>query len=65
LLQLRKKMLPGGGVLKLDDYPWSASDRILVDELCPWSQTFYTWRPPIYRPYDGPIRHRLTFLAKS
>jgi hypothetical protein len=53
------KTLPDGTVSKFNEYPWRASDRVLVDELCPWHQQYYTIRPPFYRSYDGPIRHRL------
>ena len=60
-----EKTLPDGTVVRFNDYPWSGADRILLDEPCPWNQTFYTWRPPLYRPYDGPIWHRLAILAKE
>ena len=60
-----EKTLPDGTVVRFRDYPWSARDEILLDEPCPWSQTFYTWRPPIYRKYDGPIWHRLALLEKA
>jgi putative sugar O-methyltransferase len=59
-----EKTLPDGTVVRFLDYPWSAKDDILLDEACPWSQTFYTWRPPLYRRYDGPIWHRLALLEK-
>ena len=54
-----EKTLPDGTVSKFNEYPWQASDRVLVDELCPWHQKYYTIRPPFYRPYDAPHRHRL------
>lgn len=60
-----EKTLPDGTVVRFRDYPWLARDEILLDEPCPWSQTFYTWRPPIYRKYDGPIWHRLALLEKA
>lgn len=58
-----EKELPDGSVIRFQDYPWSAKDQILTDELCPWHQTYYAMRPPSYRRYDGPIRHRLVRVA--
>lgn len=57
-----EKALPDGVVTRFSAYPWHTSDQILVDELCPWHQQYYDIRPPFYRPYDGPIRHRLVTL---
>ncbi len=31
----------------------------MLDDLCPWHQEFYQIKWPIFRPGDGPIRHRL------
>lgn len=58
-----EKALPNGTVTRFRDYPWQPDDRILVNELCAWNQDYYSTRPPFYRPYDGPIRHRLLRLA--
>lgn len=58
-----EKTLPNGTVTRFQDYPWQPEDRILVDELCAWNQDYHSTRPPFYRPYDGPIRHRLLRLA--
>ncbi|MFZ5589822.1 MAG: sugar O-methyltransferase [Pseudomonadota bacterium] len=58
-----EKTLPDGTVTRFAAYPWHEGDQILVDELCPWHQQYYALRPPFYRPYDGPIRHRLLTLA--
>jgi hypothetical protein len=58
-----EKRLPDGTVTRFSDYPWDVADRVLVDELCPWHQQYYSVIPPFYRPYDGPIRHRLAALA--
>jgi putative sugar O-methyltransferase len=58
-----EKSLPDGTVTRFAEYPWDAADRILVDELCPWHQQYYSVIPPFYRPYDGPHRHRLAALA--
>lgn len=54
-----EKTLPDGTVARFSSYPWSADDEVMLDELCPWHQEYYATRPPYYRPYDGPIRHRL------
>lgn len=58
-----EKKLPDGTVTRFRDYPWDAADRVLVDELCPWHQQYYSVVPPFYRRYDGPHRHRLAALA--
>jgi hypothetical protein len=60
-----EKILPDGTVTRIGDYPWREDDEVLVDELCPWHQVFYGKRPPFYRPYDGPVRHRLAVLAQE
>ena len=69
----REKRLIGGEVLKFADYPWAGFDRILVDEPCPWHQSFYTLKrskffpiPKTSIPYDGVLDHRLvTYPAPS
>ena len=58
-----EKRLPDGTITRFADYPWRGSDRVLVDERCPWHQRHYRFRPPFYRPFDGPTRHRLALLA--
>lgn len=58
-----QKTLPDGTISSFAEYPWSPSDEILVDELSPWHQEYYELRPPFYRHYDGPHRHRLVRLA--
>ena len=58
-----EKTLPGGTLTRFNDYPWSKEDEIKVDELCPWHQLTYSYKPPFYRPFDGPIRHRLVKLS--
>ena len=59
------KTLPDGTVVNFLDYPWHAKDVSLVDELCPWSQFYYSFRPPFYHRYDGPHQHRLVKMMKS
>lgn len=60
-----EKMLPDGTVTRFAAYPWREGDQILVDELCPWHQQYYAFRPPFYRSYDGPIRHRLVIFGQN
>ncbi|EQA70039.1 MULTISPECIES: putative sugar O-methyltransferase [Leptospira] len=57
-----EKTLPDGTAIIFKKYPWKESDEILIDELCSWHQEYYALRPPFYRRYDGPIRHRLVKL---
>ncbi|MBI3608068.1 MAG: hypothetical protein HY207_08885 [Nitrospirae bacterium] len=57
-----EKTLPDGTVTCFAAYPWHEGDQILVDELCLWHQFYYVLRPLFFRPYDGPIRHRLVTL---
>lgn len=59
----QEKKLPDGVVTTFADYPWHADDQILVDDLCPWTQYYYSTRPPFYRSYDGPFMHRLLTLS--
>ncbi len=57
------KYLPDGTITRFSDYPWAAGDEILADELCPWHQQYYSFKPPFFRPYDGPHRHRLAVMT--
>lgn len=59
----QEKILPDGVVSRFADYPWCVDDKVLVDGLCPWHQFYYSTLPPYYRPYDGPIMHRLVSLS--
>ena len=59
------KTLPDGTVVRFDDYPWRTDDSVLVDELCPWLQFSYRFRPPFSIPYDGPTRHRLAIMSEG
>jgi len=58
-----EKQLPDGTVTKLDEYPWSEQDKVLIDDHCPWHQRYYSHKPPFYHSYDGPIRHKLVELS--
>lgn len=54
-----EKVLPDGTITRFFDYPWQTRDEIIIDELCPWHQYYYTSRPPFYRRFLGPVQHRL------
>ena len=58
-----EKELPDGTMTKLDEYPWSERDKVLLDELCPWHQRYYSHKPPFFHSFDGPIRHKLVELG--
>jgi hypothetical protein len=58
-----KKTMPDGTVTSFFEYPWSESDEILVDELCPWHQYYYSLRFPFFHKFDGPTQHRLARLS--
>lgn len=60
-----EKISSDGFPIRFDEYPWSDDDDHLVDEMCPWHQSFYSLRWPFYRNYNGPIRHRLSWLSKT
>ena len=53
-----EKELPDGVVTCIDSYPWGDST-FLFNELCPWYQKSPFWRPPFWKPFDGPIKHIL------
>lgn len=53
------KTFPDGTTTRFADYAWPSSVRVIVDEPCPWHQSFYTWRPPFFRRFDGQIDHKL------
>ena len=55
----KNKVLPDGTVVNFEDYPWHLSSKVLDDELCPWHQKYYNFRPPFYHEYDGIHKHRL------
>lgn len=52
-------------VTDFGDYPWRDNDRVLHDSSCPWSQWYYSARPPFWhrRRYgEKEIWHRLALL---
>jgi len=57
------KKLPDGEVINFKNYPWGEDDLIVVDELCPWHQDYYSKRPPFYHKYEGKHRHQLRKLV--
>lgn len=59
-----EKTLPDGTISRFSGYPWSPEDAVLLDEPCPWHQHYYAIRPPFYRPYDGPHRHKLVVFDR-
>lgn len=59
------KTLPDGTPVNFFEYPWDSEDKILIDELCPWHQKYYSGKPPFYFSYDGPHQHRLVSLRKT
>jgi putative sugar O-methyltransferase len=60
-----EKRLPDGTMSIFKEYPWLPGDKILVDELCPWHEFYYSTRPPFFRRYDGPNMHRLVKLQSK
>ena len=56
------KFLPDKSEISFRDYPWSKEDHHSFDELCPWHLYYYSYFPPIYKKYDGPLRHRFSKL---
>lgn len=56
------KFLPDKSEISFRDYPWSKEDHYYFDELCPWHLYYYSCFPPIYKKYDGPLRHRFSKL---
>ena len=52
------KKLIGGEVTEFAKYNWGNA-RIIIDELCPWSQRFYGRKFPFIFKCDGEVQHRL------
>lgn len=59
------KTLPDGTVVRFDDYPWRAADRILVDEPCAWQNIVSTKKPPFWYVKKNVVWHRLAVLEKD
>jgi hypothetical protein len=61
----QEKRLPDGTMSVFKKYPWLLGDELLVDELCPWHEFYYSTRPPFFRRYDGPNMHRFVKLQSK
>jgi hypothetical protein len=61
----QEKRLPDGTITRFAEYPWIPEEPTLLDGVCPWHQSYYSFRPPFYHPYDGPIQHRIVNLSKK
>ncbi|MDB4238737.1 sugar O-methyltransferase [Alphaproteobacteria bacterium] len=60
-----EKTLPDGTVTRFSEYPFHPGDNVMIDSLCPWHQYYYSFKPPFYRSYDGPLRHRLVEMINN
>jgi len=72
-----EKVMSGGEVSRLSDYPWKAGDKNIWDEVCPWYRFFLSshrtpkgprignMRVPFMNTFDGVVRHRLVKLAST
>lgn len=68
----QEKVMPGGEVSRLAEYPWQKNDKHLLDEVCPWYRFFLSSHRARRGPtianqrvlfvnyFDGTIAHRLT-----
>jgi hypothetical protein len=61
----KEKSLPDGTVTRINEYPWQSNDKIIIDELCPWHQEYYTFSRLFYCKYDGPIIHQLRIMNQT
>lgn len=71
----KEKIMSGGEVSSIMNYPWKREDRFLVDEGCPWQAYFlsphmtergykvFGLRVPFVNFFDGEILHRLAVLT--
>ncbi len=51
--------------IRFDDYPWSDSDKLLVDETCPWTELEYGPKPPFWIRAPHRKHHRLAVIDKQ
>ena len=51
-----RKHLIGGEETHFMDYPWKKSDKILLDEFCPWHQYYFSPYTAISGPRIGPFK---------
>lgn len=67
----QEKTLYGGEVIRFEDYPWGAYEKVVEQVECPWHQHFYKFRRgniplPITRvKYDGIHMHSLVKYPSS
>jgi putative sugar O-methyltransferase len=59
----KDKQLPDGTITRFNEYPWLSNDQVLINEICPWHQQYYSISPPFYRSYDGLHLHKLAILS--
>jgi len=72
-----RKVLVGGEVAEIYNYPWLVNDEFLVDEPCGWNRFFISRRKtpsgprllglrvPFFSHFDGPVSHRLAVLDRT
>jgi SAM-dependent methyltransferase len=73
----QEKVMPGGEVSRIADYPWHAMDQNIWDAVCPWYRFFLSLhrapqgprlgnlRLPFVNYFDGVVRHRLVKLVST
>jgi len=52
------------GHVRFDDYPWSDSDEIIFDGICPWSHRKRVLKFPFHKT-SRPHQHRLAKLDRN
>jgi len=53
-----EKRLPGGEIIRYDEYPWN-DVKVIHSELCPWMDRYPSRKYPFWRNFDGPTHHTL------
>ena len=54
-----EKMLPDGNVIKFDNYPWGDNFEVIDENICSWHLWQPVNKPPFYKKFDGPTKHKL------
>ena len=57
------KKLDGGEELYFDNYPWGDITKKIYED-CPWYQTYYQFKYPFIRKFNGNIKHCLIDYSK-